>query len=230
MDIITLALSKKYTEETVIGLGALKGANCTVKSVEKKDGQNIVTFEWTGTDGTKKETKMYVEDGTPIYVWEAGNTYHYGDLVIYSSAFYRCITENSDTVFDDTKWNEIGSPDGSYDIVETKALLPARFTAADRKMYYCIADMCFYLWNGTEWKPQHNVVQLSAMPTAGANLKDRIIQYTGTTTDDYTTGYFYKCVEDSSGATPTYAWQNIETMELKGLTDTQVQSLLDILG
>jgi len=57
-------------------------------------------------------------------------------------------------VFDDTKWNEIGSPDGNYDIVATEEDLPPRFTSADRKMYYCIADGIFYLWDGTQWVPQ----------------------------------------------------------------------------
>ena len=30
-----LAASQKYTEETVIGLGALKGAPCTIKQIEE---------------------------------------------------------------------------------------------------------------------------------------------------------------------------------------------------
>lgn len=31
MDIVTLALAKKFTRDTVVGLGAIKGANCIVK-------------------------------------------------------------------------------------------------------------------------------------------------------------------------------------------------------
>ena len=145
------AASTSYTNEALVGVGALKGAPCTIKSVVKKDGQNIITLGWTGTDGTQQETKVYVDDGTPIYVWESGNTYKYGDLVIYESSFYRCIFENSDLVFDDTKYNEIGSPDGNYDIVEKSTLLPVRFTSADRKMYFSIQDNHFWLWNGTKW-------------------------------------------------------------------------------
>ena len=154
MDVISYALSRKYTDDTVIGLGALKGAPCTIESVVHQDGINTVTFKWTGTDGTVKTTEMIVNDGTPIYVWESGNHYNYGDLVIYASAFYRCIYENSDVEFDSSHWNEIGSPDGNYDIVETSAELPARFTFADRKMYYSIADGYFWLWNGTRWVDQ----------------------------------------------------------------------------
>ena len=154
MDVVSYSLSRKYTNDTVIGLGALKGANCTIKSIVHQDGINTVTFEWTGTDGTVQTSQMIVYDGTPIYVWESGNHYEYGDLVIYTSAFYRCITPNSDVTFDDTKWNEIGSADGNYDIVENSTLLPARFTPADRKMYYSISDGYFWLWNGYSWVDQ----------------------------------------------------------------------------
>ena len=158
MDIISYILAKKYTNDTVIGLGALKGANCTIKSIVHQDGINTVTFEWTGTDGTKKTSEMIVNDGTPIYVWESGNHYLYGDLVIYESKFYRCIYENNDVVFNDTHWNEIGSPDGNYDIVETRASLPIRFTSADRKMYYVIDEAAFYLWNGYNWELQERSI------------------------------------------------------------------------
>lgn len=154
MDIVTLALAKKFTSDTADSLGSLKGAPCTVKSVVHQDGINKVTFEWTGTSGAKQETVMTVYDGTPIYVWESGNHYQYGDLCIYASCFYRCISENSDADFDSTKWNEIGSSDGNYDIVQNSALLPARFTSADRKMYYSIEDGFFWLWDGEKWAEQ----------------------------------------------------------------------------
>ena len=147
-------LSKKYTDETAAEFGGLKGAPCTIKSVKHQNGRNIVTFEWKNSAGDTRESEMIVYDGTPIYVWESGNTYHYGDLAIYESCFYRCIVENSDVEFDATKWNEIGSPDGNYDIVQNSSMLPPVFTSADRKMYYSIEDGFFYLWNGTEWVDQ----------------------------------------------------------------------------
>ena len=113
MDIISYILSRQFTKQSLIGMGALKGSPCKIKDIIHQDGINTVVFEWEGTDGSKRESQMVVYDGTPIYVWESGNTYHYGDLAIYESQFYRCIVENSDVTFDDTKWNEIGSPDGN---------------------------------------------------------------------------------------------------------------------
>ena len=152
---VTYALSKKYTNETAIQFGGLKGAPCKIKSIVKKDGQNIITFEWTNDAGDTRESVLYVDDGTPIYEYKQGDHYLYGDLVIYESCFYRCISENTDSTFNPAHWNAIGSPDGNYDIVETASELPPRFTSADRKMYYCVDESIFYYWDGTEWVPQN---------------------------------------------------------------------------
>ena len=151
---VTYALSKKYTNETAIQFGGLKGAPAKIKSIVKRDGQNIITFEWKNDDGDTRESILYVDDGTPIYDWKSGDTYKYGDLVIYEACFYRCISENSDVIFNPAHWNAIGSPDGKYDIVDTVSELPPRFTSADRKMYYVVDEAVFYYWDGTEWVPQ----------------------------------------------------------------------------
>ena len=63
MDIVTYALSKKYTQKSLDGLGALKGANCTIESVETVPEGNRVTFSWTGTSGTKETTTILVKNG-----------------------------------------------------------------------------------------------------------------------------------------------------------------------
>ena len=132
-------------------MGAVKGAPCKIKKTEKIDGQNIITFLQTDNDGVDHESEIRIDDGTPIYIQISGNHYKYGDLVIYESSFYRCIQDNSDREFDNTKQNEIGSPDGNYDIVQNSSALPPRFTAADRKMYYSIENCAFQLWDGSKW-------------------------------------------------------------------------------
>jgi hypothetical protein len=142
---VTYAVSKKYTNETAAQFGGLKGAPCKIKSIVKENCQNVITFEWKNDAGETRESVMYVDDGTPIYTWEPNYPYEYGDLVIYTSQFYRCIVPNQDAVFDESHWNGIGSPDGNYDLVERVQDLPVRFTSADRKMYYVIEESVFYL-------------------------------------------------------------------------------------
>lgn len=220
-------LSKKYTDETAAEFGGLKGAPCTIKSVKHQNGRNIVTFEWKNSAGETRESEMIVYDGTPIYVWESGNHYEYGDLAIYESCFYRCITPNDDIVFDDTKWNEIGSPDGNYDIVQNSSLLPAVFTAADRKMYYSIEDEDFWLWDGLEWVRQKKLSQFDVMPTPAIVFLNKIAQYVGETTSDYRTGFFYQCIYDSVNA--TYIWNEVKVSDVEPLSSDQMDSLLALL-
>ena len=63
MDLISLGLSKKYTEDTAIGLGAVKGAPATIEKIEAVEGGNNVTFLWTGTDGTQQRQTLFVANG-----------------------------------------------------------------------------------------------------------------------------------------------------------------------
>ena len=54
--------------------------------------------------------------------------------------------------FNEAHWNAIGAADSLYDIVDHKSELPERFTTADRKMYYCGDESCFYFWDGRKWE------------------------------------------------------------------------------
>lgn len=63
MNTIPLSLSKKYTKDSLNGLGALKGAPCTIKSTKKVDGITTIEFEWTGNDGTTNNSSIKINDG-----------------------------------------------------------------------------------------------------------------------------------------------------------------------
>lgn len=63
MDIIDIAIAKAYVNATADGLGAVTGAPCTIKSTEKTEDGNIVTFEWTGNSGVTQTSQITVEDG-----------------------------------------------------------------------------------------------------------------------------------------------------------------------
>ena len=61
--IIALNQAKKYTAESLDGLGALKGANCVIESVDTVPEGNRVTFSWTGISGAKETTTILVKNG-----------------------------------------------------------------------------------------------------------------------------------------------------------------------
>lgn len=58
-----LAIANQYTDDTVIGGGAIKGKNCTIESIEPISGGQRVTFKWTLDDGTEQTTTMDVMNG-----------------------------------------------------------------------------------------------------------------------------------------------------------------------
>ena len=61
--IIALNQAKKYVAKSLDGLGALKGANCVIESVDTVPEGNRVTFSWTGISGTKETTTILVKNG-----------------------------------------------------------------------------------------------------------------------------------------------------------------------
>lgn len=70
MDVISYALSKKFTEESLDGAGALKGKNATIESITPitVDGVsgNRITFQWTGDSGTVYTDTLDVMNGLGI--------------------------------------------------------------------------------------------------------------------------------------------------------------------
>ncbi len=65
MDKKAYLMSKKYTNDSVEGLGVIKGANCEIDSITPSaDGKyNIVIFGWTGSAGTHMTSQMRVDNG-----------------------------------------------------------------------------------------------------------------------------------------------------------------------
>ena len=59
-----IGMLKSYINQTLVGMGALKGAPCTVKSVEEDPGVHVITMEWTDNDGNKQTKSITVLDGT----------------------------------------------------------------------------------------------------------------------------------------------------------------------
>ena len=68
----------------------------------------------------------------------------------------------------------------------------------------------------------NNKIQLTELPEASLQYKDKIVQYIGETTDTLTNGYFYKCVEhtttEGETITVTYSWDNVEVQPASLLT------------
>ena len=65
MDILTYALAKKYTDDSIAGTGGtIKGKNCTIQSITPITGGNRITFAWEDDEGTAQTSTLDVMDGT----------------------------------------------------------------------------------------------------------------------------------------------------------------------
>jgi len=79
LDIISYALSMGYTDETVIGGGAIKGKNCTIDSIDDIPNGKRITFLWTLDDGSTRTTTMDVLNGEKGDAGVQGQTGAKGD-------------------------------------------------------------------------------------------------------------------------------------------------------
>jgi len=76
---VAYALLRKYVNDTLVGMGALKGAPCEVQSIDKVDGTTTVTLKWTDTTGTDHTQSFDIEDGISIVSVEVNTA---GNLII----------------------------------------------------------------------------------------------------------------------------------------------------
>lgn len=63
LSVVTYALCKKYVDQNLSGMGALKGANCQIQSIEPITGGNRVTFLWKDTEDVSHTDILDVMDG-----------------------------------------------------------------------------------------------------------------------------------------------------------------------
>lgn len=64
MDILSYILSKIYVKKTLTGMGALKGAPCTISEIiNNPDGSHNVIFSWKDNEGVTHTSTLTVENG-----------------------------------------------------------------------------------------------------------------------------------------------------------------------
>lgn len=63
MDIVTLLMARKYTDDTADGMGAVKGAPCTVSSISDITGGKRITLSWKSNSGTVQTQNFDIMNG-----------------------------------------------------------------------------------------------------------------------------------------------------------------------
>lgn len=73
-EFVIIGMLRTYVDETLVGMGALKGAPCTIKSITSEDGVHTVQFEWVDADGDSHTSDLVVTDGEKGETGETGAT------------------------------------------------------------------------------------------------------------------------------------------------------------
>ena len=72
LSVETLAVAKRYTDKSIEGAGAIKGAPCEIQSITDITGGHRVTFLWEDSEGESQTSTMDVMDGTKLTVGNDG--------------------------------------------------------------------------------------------------------------------------------------------------------------
>ena len=164
LDVITLAIAEKYTRDTVIGLGALKGSPCTISKVEEVSDGTEITFRWTGDDGTTINTrKIKVKDGISVVNAVIDANHH---LILELS--------NGNTI----DCGEIPIAESAEDILYENEAYPSIENARegiDEALSHVISDASLVPYTNTSYPTLDNVKKaLDSALTCGAKLEQSL--------------------------------------------------------
>ena len=191
---------------------------------------------WESLNALKSNTETLMPQGFLAYCKNEDNWYK-----------MNCTDESNPTTY---TWSEFGKgSEGNSLQLEVMPLASETYknkivqyigetddTYTQGYFYKCIMkEDNTYEWINVETQKEQEIKQYhyKEMPVASEDYKDDIVQYIGTTTEDYTQGYFYKCVlDDVSG---NYIWTPTDTQKAgegggKITEDIKVYGVCDQLG
>ena len=231
--IVALLLSKKFTKDTVIGMGAIKGAPCQVQSIDKVDKTTTITLKWEDNVGGVHTQAFDVEDGEDgISVVDATITANgHLELTLSDGNDIDCgkVLPQYDTMppADATTlgaiYQYIGATDASYTngyfyecVYEGGSYKWVKKLVQDSYTKIEIGDLTNLPDNtknvvenivdiNNKIDDKENIFRYNVIPTASVDISGAIIQYLGSTNATYTNGYYYQCVESPVGS-GTYVW------------------------
>ena len=76
-DVEIIGMLKSYVSKSLVGMGALKGANCQIESIAEVTGGQKITFLWIDTNNVSHRSELIVPNGdngfSPTIVEDPGN-------------------------------------------------------------------------------------------------------------------------------------------------------------
>ena len=106
LNILTLAMAKKYTDNSLAGAGAVAGVPCQIQSITSITGGNRVTFEWEDNNGVSHTSTMDVMDGDKGDTGATGAQGPAGEGVPSGGTTGQILRKKSNTNYD-TEWHTV---------------------------------------------------------------------------------------------------------------------------
>lgn len=128
-------LARKFVENTAIGLGAVRGKNCNISSIVEEDDKSILTFKWTGDDGTVQSSTMTVKNGisiTDVSIDETTNilTCTFSDGTTQEAGKVNVTTTANKIEYTTTKDSSVDNVKEALDKLFAKGLVDYEYTTA----------------------------------------------------------------------------------------------------
>lgn len=198
MDILTYALAKSYTDKALLGVGTIKGTPCTVKSQTEDDEYVYVTLGWENNLGTSEETVVKIKKGADGAPGEPGPAGDPGPQGVSITKIEKIKTEGLiDTYqisFSDNTTFEYTVSNGSDAVIDDNETGLTKTFSSDKisKTFATIEEV------------NKRILQYDVLPTPTEACGGQVVQFIGTTTEDYIHNYFYECVQVEGN----YKWVN----------------------
>lgn len=201
--IVALLLSKKFTKDTVIGMGAIKGAACQVQSINKVGKTTTITLKWEDNNGGIHTQAFDIEDGLDGVSVQNATIKPNGHLEL---------TLSDGTTIDCGKvlpqYDTMPTPT-AINVGQVLQYIGATNVNYTKGYYYeCVESPVgsgTYVWKNIKVQDSEDVFRYNIIPSPSVDIEGTIIQYIGTTNANYTNGYYYQCVESPAGS-GTYIW------------------------
>ena len=183
-DVEIIGMLKSYIKKTLVGMGALKGAPCTVKEITTASGDHTVTLEWEDSEGVKHNDDFTVSDGfSPTIVVKTSS----------DSTYILTITDKNGS-YDTPNLKGGGGGGGSSTLADLTDVVLTSLAAGDLLVYDAV--------NG-KWINSDVLSDLAEKATtlAGYGITDA---YTKTETDNAITAEIEKLDASDSAVAGSY--------------------------
>lgn len=169
--IVAYILSKKFTKDTVIGMGAIRGAACQVQSINKVGKTTTVTLKWEDNAGVTHTQSFNIEDGVDV-----------SNATIKADGHLE-VTLSDGSVIDCGKvlpqYDTMPTPSATYNGAIFQYIGNTTSTYTKGYFYECINDGGIYKWVNTNVQDSYTKSEigiLSDLPDNSKNVVENINQ------------------------------------------------------